>query len=58
MTHGSIEPRSRKYVKGYGFLSFTRNLSAKYGKNYLLLPQKKDYMLQKQSLTQLKQQEN
>ena len=42
MTRGSIEPRSRKYVKGYGFLSFTRNLSAKYGKNYLLLPQKKD----------------
>ena len=31
----SIEPRERRYVKGYGFLSFTknigRNLSNKYG---------------------------
>ena len=24
--HYSIEPRERRYVKGYGFLSFTRNL--------------------------------
>ena len=24
MTQYSIEPRTRKYVKGYGFLSFTR----------------------------------
>ena len=23
----SIEPRERRYVKGYGFLSFARNLS-------------------------------
>ena len=23
----SIEPRERRFVKGYGFLSFTRNLS-------------------------------
>ena len=29
MTHYSIEPRTRKYVKGYGFLSFGRNLSNK-----------------------------
>ena len=33
----SIEPRGRKYVKGYGFLSFARNmgksLSNKYGQN-------------------------
>ena len=24
--HYSVEPRERKYVKGYGFLSFARNL--------------------------------
>ena len=29
----SIEPRERKYVKGYGFLSFTRNFKDKYGKS-------------------------
>ena len=29
MTH-SIEPRTRKYVKGYGVLSLGRNLSNKY----------------------------
>ena len=27
----SIEPTERRYVKGYGFLSFTRNLNNKYG---------------------------
>ena len=27
----SIEPRERRYVKGYGFLSFARNLNNKYG---------------------------
>ena len=32
MTRYSVEPRTRKYVKGYGFLSFARNLSNKYGK--------------------------
>ena len=31
----SIEPRTRKYVKGYGFLSFERNLSNKYGQQLL-----------------------
>ena len=30
MTCYSIEPITRKYVKGYGFLSFARNLSNKY----------------------------
>ena len=35
MTYYSIEPRTRKYVKGYGFLSFARNLSNKYGKQLL-----------------------
>ena len=35
----SIEPRDRKYVKGYGFLSFAKNicksLSNKYGQKFL-----------------------
>ena len=35
MTRYSIQPRTRKYVKGYRFLSFARNLSEKYGKNLL-----------------------
>ena len=30
--HYSIEPRERRYVKGYGFLSFARNFNDKYGK--------------------------
>ena len=29
----SIEPRERRYVKGYGFMSFARNLSDKYSKS-------------------------
>ena len=32
----SIEPRTRKYVKGYGFLSFAKNLSKKYKKTYCI----------------------
>ena len=35
MTHYSIEPRTRKYIKGYGFLSFGRNLSNKYIKQLM-----------------------
>ena len=35
MTSYSIEARMRKYVKGYRFLSFARNLSDKYGKQLL-----------------------
>ena len=35
MTRYSIEPRTRKYVKRYGFLSFARNLSNKYGEQLL-----------------------
>ena len=27
----SIEPIERRYIKGYGFLSFVRNLNDKYG---------------------------
>ena len=32
ITQYSIEPRTRKYVKGYGFLSFARNFSNQYKK--------------------------
>ena len=28
----SIEPRERRYVKGYGFMSFARNFSDEYSK--------------------------
>ena len=35
MTRYSIEPRTRKYVKGYGFLSFSKYLSNKNGKQLL-----------------------
>ena len=30
-----IEPRAKKYVQGYGFLSFARNPSNKYGKQLI-----------------------
>ena len=29
----STEPKYRKYIKGYDFLSFTRKFDDKYGKN-------------------------
>ena len=35
ITSYNIEPRTRKYVKRYGFLSFERNLSNKYGRQLL-----------------------
>ena len=31
----SIEPRERRYVKGYGFLSSARNFGNKYGKRLM-----------------------
>ena len=31
----SLEPRYRKYVKGYGFLSFARNFGEKYGQKLM-----------------------
>ena len=31
----SIEPTERRYVKGYGFLSFARNLNHKYGQKLI-----------------------
>ena len=33
----STEPKSRKYVEGYGFLSFARKFGDKYGKKLLLI---------------------
>ena len=35
MARYSVEPRTRKYVKGYIFLSFAKNLSKKYKKQLL-----------------------
>ena len=35
MTQYSIELRAKIYVKGYGFFSFARNLSTKYGDQLL-----------------------
>ena len=31
----STEPRFRKYLKGYGFLSFAKNVGNKYGKTLI-----------------------
>ena len=31
----SIEPRERRYVKGYGFMSFARNFNDKYSKSLM-----------------------
>ena len=31
----SIEPKFRKYIKGYGFLSFAKKLGNKYGKKLM-----------------------
>ena len=33
MTRYSVQPRDRILVKGYGFLSFTKNMSRNIGKN-------------------------
>ena len=37
-----IEPKTRKYVKGYGYFSFARNLSDKYKKKFLITNTKID----------------
>ena len=48
----SIKPRDRIYVKGYGFLSFAKNmgksLSNKYGQNFLIVLKNLQQMQQKQ----------
>ena len=36
----STEPKYRKYVKGYGFLSFVRKSGDKYGKKLMYTPTK------------------
>ena len=35
MMRYSTEPKYRKYVKGYGFLSFAKNFGNKYGKRLM-----------------------
>ena len=35
MMRYSIEPKFRKYVKGYGFLSFAKSFGNKYGKKLI-----------------------
>ena len=35
MMRYSIEPRFRKYLKGYGFLSFAKNFGNKHGKKLM-----------------------
>ena len=36
----SIEPRDRIFVKGYGFMSFARSMSNKYGKKLVVTAKK------------------
>ena len=31
----SVEPRERRYVKGYGFMSFARNFTDNYSKSLM-----------------------
>ena len=33
MAHYSVQPRDRSFVKGYGFLSFAKNMGKNIGKN-------------------------
>ena len=50
----SIEPRDRIYVKGYGFLSFAKNmgknLSNKYGQELLDSSKKQQFKKQQKQL--------
>ena len=46
----STEPRFRKYVRGYVFLSFARKFGNKYGKKLMDTAKKLEWMLQKQHL--------
>ena len=43
----STEPKYRKYVKGYGFLSFARKFGDKYGKKLMDTAEKQERVLQK-----------
>ena len=42
MMRYSTEPRFRKYVKGYSFLSFAKNFGNKYGKRLMYAETKTD----------------
>ena len=44
----SKDNQIRKYVKGYGFMSFAKDFGSKYGKNFL----KKEFQLLKELKTQ------
>ena len=44
----SLEPKYRRYVKGYVFLSFSRKFGDKYGKNLMVLQKNKELTLLKQ----------
>ena len=43
----STEPKFRKCVKGYGFLSFAKRFGNKYGKQLMDTTTKMEWMLQK-----------
>ena len=43
MTRYSIELKTRKYVKGYGFLSFAKNIENKYWIKDQIVPKKVIY---------------
>ena len=58
MTHFYIEPRTRKYIKGYVFFPFARNLSDKYGKKIAGYCYNKRIRCYKKFIKRLKQQKN
>ena len=43
MVRYSIDPKTRKFVEEYGFLSFWKNFSNKYKKQLLDVAKKQDY---------------
>ena len=43
----SLEPKNKKYVQGYSFLSFARKFGNKYGKKLMDSATKQEQMLQK-----------
>ena len=49
----STEPKFRKYVKGYGFLSFVKKFDNKYGKKLVDTATKTGMMQQKLLLKEL-----
>ena len=49
MTRYSVQPRDRIFLKGYGFLSFAKNISKNIGANII-----KNFMLENQQQMHLK----